>query len=136
MKRIRLTSYDLTEKPDWVPCQIVEVTKENEKRAKAVLKNRGAFVLDDPEPSTEAESDDSDDDESPSLELALTDSVDRLTEFTIDGRYVAAFRNAGHETIADVVAIEDLASVSGISPKAAEQIQEVLNDEIGDETED
>lgn len=133
MKRIRLTSYDLTEKPDWVPCQIVEVTDENEKRAQALVKNRGAFVLDDPEPSAEADEEENEGNDGPSLDLMLADSVERLGEFGVDGRYIAALKNAGHEVIAQTVELgNDLASISGISPKAAEQILEVLNEEIED----
>ena len=63
--------------------------------------------------------------------LKSDDSVAKLAEFSIHGRYIKALTDANAKTIGELAAHQDkIVEVPGISPAAAEQIKKVIAENL------
>lgn len=112
---------------------VVEVTPELQKTADFLLEIRAAVKVPDEVPveATAPAEPDKEEESEKSGNLELADSVDKLADFGIHGRYVKALKDASITTVAQVKERSaKLSDVAGISDAAAKQIQAVLAEEL------
>ena len=117
---------------------VVEVTDDLKKVADFLVANRAAYVLPEETATAEpapqvapTEGDSEEDDPADNADLSGEDTVDKLADFGIHGRYVKALKDASITTIAQVKERSaKLSDVAGISDAAAKQIQAVLAEEL------
>ena len=115
------------------PGQIVDVTDDNRDAAEQLIKDRGArsvpmVALVAAAAAVEALSAVDENDDGLADGFDATDSVDVLLAHKIGARYVQALKDAGLNTIGDVIAKGDaLATTAGLTAKAAAAIAELVN---------
>ena len=131
---IRLTSFLASGVIQGSPGDIVDVTPDNQSACEKLLKEQGAIAIRITEPTkglkpqranNDNDHDDSDDDAGGNDDgggLAEVDDTDGVDSLDIAPRYKQALRDAGVNTIAEVRAHADLASVAGLNKAVAAKI--------------
>lgn len=130
IKSIKLTGFFGSGEIQGSLGDIVEVTPENEAACRQLIKDKGAHAhLVEPtvepakrDPDTVVDGDEEADGESDGDGLAEVDDSDSVDSLEIAPRYKQALKDAGVNTIADVRAHADLASIAGLNKNIAAKI--------------
>lgn len=129
MKQIELSSYVNSGPCVGAPGNVIDVTDDNREVCAQLVKDRGARAIGSVTPAATVAAAGSEDTDGGLSESDLTEesSVELLAEHGIGKRYVKALQDAGLTTIGKVTeARETLATVPGVSPKAAEEILKAI----------